>query len=476
MPSPPHLTPRIAACLSALCLAVGCSSPENRAQDALTAYQVASASNDLDGQRKALLKLVQAKEEVPDYWIQLGKLEASLGSYGDANYAFTRAHELDRSNPEVLQYLTESAVRTGDLDSAENYAKELDVVSPGSVWAKVAHASSALHDNHFDDALTISEQLLANNPMDPVATVIRGRALIGLLRVDEAEAMLIKQVQAQPTDVGSQKLLLRVLVRKEDWRTAAAVAVRIARNLPSDQQNGLFLVEAALRSGNVMLARAASAGILKPRQDPDLIKKVLQIWSDRWNSPQRLQDARMFANNAAGPEQKLAYAAFLSRQGSPADALRLVSGAAGLPVSAGNAEANAVIGDALWRLGKYGDGKSRLDAVIAFDAGNASALRSRSEFELKSGNTSAAIADAQKLVSVLPDSSDDRLLLARCFAAAGDDAWADRTLWAAFQDIQGDEKIYAALAAIRKGNASASTDLVEEYKRQRDAKLGRGLL
>ena len=133
MPSPPHLTPRIAACLSALCLAVGCSSPENRAQDALTAYQVASASNDLDGQRKALLKLVQAKEEVPDYWIQLGKLEASLASYGDANYAFTRAHELDRSNPEVLQYLTESAVRTGDLDSAENYAKELDVVSPGSV-------------------------------------------------------------------------------------------------------------------------------------------------------------------------------------------------------------------------------------------------------------------------------------------------------------------------------------------------------
>jgi tetratricopeptide (TPR) repeat protein len=437
MPSPPHLTLRTAACLSALCLAAGCSSPETRAQDALGAYQVASAANDLAGQRKALLQLVQAKEDVADYWIQLGKLEASMGSYGDANYAFTRAYELDRSNPDVLQYLTESSVRSGDLDSAERHAKELDVVSPGSTWAKVAHASSALRDNRFDEALTISEQLLANSPLDPAATVIKGRALIGLQRVDEAQALLLKQVRSQPTDVGSAKLLVRVLVRKQDWPTAAAVAVRIARNLPSDQQNALFLVEAAFRSGNVKLGRAASAGILKPGQDPELIEKVLSIWVDYWPSPQRLQDARMFANAAPGLEQKLAYAAFLSRQGAPEDAFRLVSDAARLPVAGESAEANAIVGDALWRMGKFGEGKTRLDAVIAYDPGNASALRSRAELELKTGDPAAALVDAQKLVSVLPNSPNDRLLLARSYLATGNKSWNDRTLCSAASDEKG---------------------------------------
>lgn len=476
MPSPPHLNLRIAACLSATCLTAACGSPESRAQDALAAYQVASAANDLAAERKALLELVRAKEDVPDYWIELGKLETSLGSYGDANYAFTRAYELDRSNPELLSNLTELALRSGDLTLAEARANELDVLSPGSSWAKVAHASSAIHDGHYDQALAMGNQLLANSPLDPVATVIKGRALIGLNREREAEALLLNQVRTQPSDVGSAKLLVRVLVRKGDWRTAAAVAVRIARNLPSDRQNALFLVEAGFRSGNIALARAASAGILKPAQDPALISSVLGLWADYWPSSQRLQDARTFANSAAGQGQKLAYAAFLSRQGSPADAIRLLSGAATLPVSAENAEANAVVADALWRLGRLGESKNRLDAVIAFDPGNASALRSRAELDLRTGHTAAAIADAQKLVSVLPDSSDDRLLLARCFTVAGNKSWADRTLWTAFQDIQADEKIYAALAATTKSNADASTELADEFARQRDAKLGRGLL
>ena len=476
MPSPPHLILRIAACLSALCSMVGCSSPEARAQDALAAYQVASAANDVEAQRKALLKLVQAKEDVADYWVQLGKLEASVGSYGDANYAFTRAYELDRSNPDLLSNLTELSLRSGDLASAELHAKELDVISPGNTWAKVAHASTALHDGHYEDALAISQQLLANSPLDPVATVLKGKALIGLGRDEEAKRLLIRQVQAQPTDVGSAKLLVRVLVRDGDWRTASGVAVRIARNLPGDKQNGLFLVEAAFRSGDVPLGRAASAGILKPAQDPALISSVLELWSDYWPSPQRVADARTYADAATGIEQKRAYAAFLNREGSPADAIRLLWGSASLPVKAENADTNAVLADGLWRLGKIDEAKRRLDAVIAYDPGNANALRSRAELKLRTHDLAGAIVDAQKLVTVVPDSAEDRLLLARAFAASGNKAWSDRTLWAAFQEIPADEKLYAALATTRKGNADATAQLTEEFDRQRDAKLSRGLL
>ena len=65
-------------------------------------YQAAAAANDLVGARKALLELVGAKDDVADYWVELGKVQASMGSYGDAYYAFTRAYELDRSNPDLF--------------------------------------------------------------------------------------------------------------------------------------------------------------------------------------------------------------------------------------------------------------------------------------------------------------------------------------------------------------------------------------
>ena len=132
--------------------------------------------------------------------------------------------------------------------------------------------------------------------------------------------------------------------------------------------------------------------------------------------------------------------------------------------------------DALWRAGKLGEAKNRLDAVIAYDPGNSTALRARSELYLKTGNSKAALIDAQKLVTVLPKDPDDRLLLARCYMAAGNKRWADRTLWTAFQDIPADERLYAALKLTRNGDSEATRDLQEEFDRQRDAKLNRGII
>jgi hypothetical protein len=76
MPLPTHLILRAAACLSAVFVLTGCNTSDDRARDALSAYQAAAASNDLIGARRALLELVRAKDDVPDYWIELGKRQA----------------------------------------------------------------------------------------------------------------------------------------------------------------------------------------------------------------------------------------------------------------------------------------------------------------------------------------------------------------------------------------------------------------
>jgi len=471
-----HPIVRAVAWLSASFLVVGCSSSDSRARAALAAYQSAAAANDLFGARRALLQLVKAKDDVSDYWVQLGRLQASMGSYNDAYYAFTRAYELDRSNPDLIRALVQLALRSGEISQAESHAQELEVLAPGDPWIKMVKGWSAFSESHYDQSLAISDELLAASPGDPAATVLKARSLIDLQREPEAVDVLTKQVQNQPSDTGSLALLGRIYERQNDWAKVAETARRLIELNPADDKNMVLLIKASFRSGDVAGGREASLKLLQPNASPEMISTVLELWADYWPSAQRLEDARRLAAAASGTEQRLIYAAFLSRVGSPADAIRLARGMATLPVNAQNSEANAIFADALWRTGNAGAAKQRFDAVLAFDPGNATALRGRTELELGTGNRKAAIFDAQKLTTVLPNSSRDRLLLAKAYSAAGQKDWADRTLWSAFQDIPGDERIYAALRASQNGSGDRLSELQEEFDRQRNDKLNRGLL
>jgi predicted Zn-dependent protease len=475
MSVPTHPILRAVAWLLASILVASCSSADSRAQAALGEYQAAAASNDMVGARRALLKLVQAKDDVSEYWAELGKLEASMGEYGDANYALTRAYELDRGNPDLVRALTQLALRSGDLATAQSRAEELGVLVPGDPWVKLTKGWADVGESRYDEGLTIAEQVLAQTPLDPVASVLKARALVGLNRDDEAIASLKAHLQSVSNDSGALALLAQIYERHADWLNVAAVRQRLAQVNPNDRDNLTALVNASLRSNNASLALAASARLLQPQAPPGLVATVMNLWSTEWASAQRVDEARKFAA-AAPPQQRWVYAAFLSRWGAPADAIRLVSDRASLPVDAGNAEANAVLGDALSRMGKVAEAKSRLDAVIAFDPGNATALRARTELELRLKKPADAIQDAQKLVTVVPTSAPDRVLLSQAFIAAGDKISADRALWQAFHDIPANDNLYAALRSTRTGNPDALTELQGEFDHQRDAQVRKGLL
>ena len=472
----PHLILRVAACLSAACLSASCNTSDARAQQALEEYQLAAAGNDLPNARRALLELVSAKDDVSEYWAELGKIQASMGNYGDAYYAFSRAYELDRGNTELLSLVTQLALRSGDVVLAQSRAKDLAVVAPNDPWVKLTEGWTAISESRFEQALAAGDSLLATTPFDPPATLLKARALIGLGRQPEAVALLERQVQEQPSDSSSLDLLARAYEQRSDWKNAAAAALKLHQLMPDDRKTSLLLIKSAFLGGNEKLGRAASRLLLRPTAEPGLIRQVLDIWTFYWPSEDRLRDAAELAKTAEGLERKLAYAAFLSRGGDAAGAIRLSEAAATVPVTAGSAEANAVLADAWSRTGKLAAAKDRLDAVIVFDPGNATALRSRAELAIRTGNVDAAVIDAQKLVTVLPQSAEARLLLARCFAAAGKDRWSDRTLWAAFQDIPADDRVFAALVQSRKGSSEAVQGIREEFARQRNRKLNQGLL
>ena len=92
--------------------------------------------------------------------------------------------------------------------------------------------------------------------------------------------------------------------------------------------------------------------------------------------------------------------------------------------------------------------------------------------------TREAVVDAQRLVSANPDDGEDRLLLARAFAAAGNKREVARTLWQAFQDLPGDESVIAALksALVSTGDLDGVRRLNDEFADRRKAKLVKDLV
>ena len=239
----------------------------------------------------------------------------------------------------------------------------------------------------------------------------------------------------------------------------------------------MFMAYAAsLRSGEAAQARISSLQVLRRATDPAFIASILDIWANYWLSPQRVTDARALGRVAPGQAQKLAYASFLSRVGDPAGAIALVGSSATLPVSADNVQSNAVLAEALAADGKISAAAPLFDAVLSYDSGNPTALRGRAELRLRTGRARDALPDAQKLVSVLPQAARDRLLLARCYAATGNHALSERTLWDGFHEIPVNDLLFTALKASKHGNPEAIASLSEEYNQQRNAELYRGLL
>jgi len=150
-------------------------------------------------------------------------------------------------------------------------------------------------------------------------------------------------------------------------------------------------------------------------------------------------------------------------------------GGAKLPVTLANSSSNAVFAQALALGGHPGAARQLFDAILAKEPDHVYALRGRIALEITGKNGRAAIQDAQRLVTIEPDSAEDRLLLSKALDAKGDSRGADQCLWQAFHDIPANEQIYEALRTrfqSRSGDAAAKQVDVE-FDRQRDLQLER---
>jgi predicted Zn-dependent protease len=471
--------PFFAACCfaaTALCLTLtACDSSESRARQALADYQAASAAGDLRASRLALLQLVSAEDDNPTNWQELGKVQIQLGSYSDAYYAFTRAYELDKSNPQVLSSLTQLSLLSGNVDVAEDHAQKLELLAPAHPAVKLTYGYVALRRGDYDRADQQVDQLLAEFPREPSANLLKARILLGRGKNQDAIKLLETQTQGMPTDAGSWKALMSLHERYRNWPGVTLAATKLASLNPKNTEVAYTAVDAAFRGNNIEAALRGSEPFLQPDSPPDQVESILTIWAERWRTPQALQRVRELSRTAT-PQQALAYATYFNSVGQPDDAAALLGGGAPrLPVSQTNLSSNAVIAESLALRGELSQAKTLFDQILAKEPDHVYALRGRINLEIRTGAARAAITDAQRLISVVPRSARDRLLLARAYSAAGDERQVDRTLWDAFHEIPANLRLYVTLRAhvARTGGPEAATRVDAEFQQQQDTDLSR---
>jgi tetratricopeptide (TPR) repeat protein len=446
----------------------GCAPAEERAANAAAQYELAMASGDFAAARNAMLAAVQAKDDVADYWIALGRAQVALQQYADAYYAYSRAVELDRTNVEALQTLSEIALASGRVNEAAQYADQVDLLQPGSLGALTTRGFIALRQRNFDEAIRKADAVLAKAPLDPNCTILKARALQGRGDDRAATSLLEAHLQTRGEDEPVLQALLLIHRQNEDVNGIVKVGARLLQLKPEDPKLQFEHMRDLYRAGATSSARPIALELARSPEGGRYLADILSLWLSHEKRGTSLSDVEELASSAP-LSSKVLYARFYLEASEPRQAKALLNGSVDLPASSANANGLAVLGRALTLTGEEAAGLQMLNAVLEFDSANAFALRGRADLLMSKERYKDALADVSRLVAENPSSAQDRLRLAECYTGLGNLNLAEKTYWSAFQDLPGDRKLYASLRAylLRSGQPGALPRLESQHEEQK---------
>ena len=142
-----------------LVLASACSSPQEKAeQEAASANALAAAGN-FEAARQAILKAVAARDDQPEQWLLLGRMDLETGRPADALLAYSRVLELDATNIEALQLVAELSFQFGDMREASSAADRVLALDPNATRAILVKGLVALSRKDVPGATAAAESI-----------------------------------------------------------------------------------------------------------------------------------------------------------------------------------------------------------------------------------------------------------------------------------------------------------------------------
>jgi predicted O-linked N-acetylglucosamine transferase (SPINDLY family) len=132
--------------------------------------------------------------------------------------------------------------------------------------AALGRAAAHLERGAFETAMAEVSSLLAVDPRDPEANLVKGLAELGLGRLDEAESSLRRSLAADPEHAFAWSSLARVLERRGAWAESADARLAAWRFEPGDAALAAAAAGALFNAGQpeAALEPARAAAALAP--------------------------------------------------------------------------------------------------------------------------------------------------------------------------------------------------------------------
>jgi tetratricopeptide (TPR) repeat protein len=347
---------------------------------------------------------------------------------GQARYKLGRAHAANRDLPHALEHL----VRAADLLPTDE-AVQLDAVRV------------LLLAGRYEDGMTRAEGVLARNPKNTMAHVLRASAMAGMSQIDEALTSLEDAIKIDPNrpgsfmDLGTVQAARGNLVEAEaGFKHAITVDPKavpaylaLARFYSSTDRQMLaeqtvlqaLDVDAADRSANVFLARIyATSGRMSQLEAP--LKRMAaaskspqarMMLADYFVQQKRFAEARPILEELSSvPEvalpARLRIAGLEYEGGMPAKAHKLID--ALIAEQPSNVQIQVIKAGWLLSEKKVAEAMKRASAVAAANPSSADAMMLLAAVQLAAKDGEAAFRSYNEVLRLSPGSVEAQVALA----------------------------------------------------------------
>lgn len=408
-------------------LLCACSSPQEKAeQDAASANALVAAGN-FEAARQAILRAVAVRDDQPEQWLLLGRVDLETGRPADALLAYSRVLELDATNIEALQLVAELSFQFGDMREASRSADRVLALDPNATRAILVKGLVALSRKDFAAATAAADSILKIKPQDEFGTVLKARALAVKKDYQGAVKIIEEGVpESQRTEASLATLseLYRVVGDKD--RLVGNIDKLLVRR-PRDPDIKLDLAEVLYKSGNAARARALLYALLVDQQNNiEVIQKISELWTK--NDPAALSPTQLkYVGERGSQPVRQGVARYLIDRGSPDLAAKILRPDASRSDDGLTADTRALYATALYKQGNAAAARSIADGILAADTNNIDALLVRARIGLQQRDLTAALNDAQIVVRDFPTSEQGRILLADIYLARKDPQRAKQT-------------------------------------------------
>lgn len=410
--------------LAAAVLLTACSNPEDRAQAYSTAAQEFYAKGDAKRAKVEAQNALQlAPKLVPARYLlaEIAEADGEIGQmFGHLEVVINEDPAHVPSRLKLAKYL----VFAKDYPGARDLAGQLEKLAPEDPGYLFLTARLALVDNDVPRALAILDRVIARQPDNVEALLLKGLTVsftdpqaaladlgAALPRLDQEQAKAVRQARidilARLGDEAAVENELRGLIADypEAGYSRDLASFLVARNRPDD-------AEAALRAavvadpGNFDLKYALAQFLARVRNNPQLAEQTLKDFA---------------AQSPDEPRLAVLLGTFYEASGRPAEAIVQYQAAAerGARTDTGY-EARARIATMKFATGEVAAARADYDAILTDAPDNVRALAGRGELNLAEGRFDDAIADLRGALRKEPENEAALLALARAQRGRGE--------------------------------------------------------